>query len=60
MLNSYSSGEGVYWVANSGGYFKNMTWRLGDLLTKTNDCKKPSEVGQGLDDEDRLLRMMDK
>ena len=59
MLNSYSSGEGVYWVANAGGYFKNMTWRLGDLLTTKIDLKNPSEVDRGLNAGDRSLRMMD-
>ena len=39
--------------------FENMTWRLGDLLTTKIDDNKPSEVGQGLGDKDRFLRMMD-
>ena len=58
MLNSHSSGEGVNWVSNAGARFGNMMWRSGGLLTTKIDNRKLSEVGRGLDDEDRFLRIM--
>ena len=46
------------WVANAGERFENMKWRLGGVFRTKNNNRKPSEVGQGFDNEDRSLRMM--
>ena len=45
-------------MSNAGERFDSMTSRLSCLLTTKIDNRKPSEVGRGLDDKNRFLRMM--